>query len=91
MVIDHVDESNDEFVIQNTLLNRGGPALRIPRQNRYYADYESMLRCYDENYGDYVYKGENKEYMLLANEKCGTMDSDVWYLLPQAYSISLSE
>jgi hypothetical protein len=89
MVLDHVDNSTDEYVLQNTSFDIGGPVLRIPKTQAYYVTGDVMFKnCYGP--GEYKFYGKKGEFMSLANERFGnTMKPKTWYLLPQAYSITL--
>jgi hypothetical protein len=94
MILDRVE--NDKYVLQNTLhsseldSSQNLPLLRIDRQKRYFADYQSMLGHFDRNQGDFIYRGANNEFMLLTSAGEPTMNKEEWYLLPQAYSITLT-
>ena len=86
MVLDRIE--NSEFILQNTLIDHSGSQIRIPLTREYYASYEMMEDCYN-CYNDYVYYGDNNEFLALVNEQFN-MDTEKWYLLPQAYSITLT-
>ena len=94
MILDRVE--NDEYVLQNTLhsskiaSSQNRPLLRIHRKKRYYADIETMLKFYDGNQGDYIFRGENKVFGLLTSAGQPTMNKEEFYLMPQAYSITLT-
>ena len=89
MVLDHVDESTEQYVIQNTDFGNGGPVLRVPKTRAYYA-YGDYMYKNQHGPGEYYYR-ENGMFMWLANERFGnTMQPKTWYLLPQAYSIVLT-
>ena len=89
MVLDRVDDSSNEYIIQNSDFDRGTPVMRIPKAREYYANEEVMLEN-NIGPGEFKYKGPNGECMSLVNEDFGdTMKSNKWYLLPQAYSITL--
>ena len=89
MVLDHVDNSTDEYVIQNTDFQHGGAVLRIPKTREYYASEDVMLQNRNQ-YGEFKYYGQNGEFMWLVNEDFGnTTKQNSWYLLPQAYSLTL--
>jgi riboflavin synthase len=88
MILDRVE--NDEYILQNTL-HKGEieesqriPLLRIDRQKRYY---DGFFHLY--NNGDSITK-PNGEFLLLTNEDCNSMNEGEWYLLPEAYSITLT-
>ena len=89
MVLDRIDDSRDEYVVQNTSFDIGGPVLRIPKSRAYYVTGDVMLK---NSYGpgEYKFYGRKGEFMWLANQHFGnTMQPNTWYLLPQAYSITL--
>ena len=89
MVLDRVDDSTDEYVVQNTSFDIGGAVLRIPKSRAYYVTGDVMLK---NSYGpgEYKFNGKKGEFMWLANERFGnTMQPNIWYLLPQAWSITL--
>ena len=88
MTLDHVE--NDEFyVLQNTDYKDSSPGnkfdyktqnepvsvLRIPLKHPYYASY-------------YEY-WDNNGKVKCVNDEIGNMETDTWYLLPQAYTIEL--
>ena len=90
MVLDRIDDVADEYVIQNTLISEGGSVLRISKSNAYYANENLMLRN-NPAPGEFKYYGRNGEFMWLVNERfANTMQPNKWYLLPQAYSLTLS-
>ena len=90
MVLDRVDDYTDEYIIQNTDFHHGGAVLRIPKTREYYAKEDVMLQN-DNGSGEFRFSGNNGEFMRLANEDFGdTMKKNTWYLLPQAYSITLT-
>ena len=41
-------------------------------------------------YKDLVYYGDNNKFCRLANEQFQNMKKEIWHLLPQAYSITLT-
>ena len=89
MVLDRVDDFTDEYVIQNTSFQHGGAVLRIPKTREYYASEDDMLQK-DNGSGEFRFSGNNGEFMRLVNEDFGdTMKQNTWYLLPQAYSLTL--
>ena len=91
MVLDRVDNSTDEYVIQNTSFQHGGAVLRIPKTRQYYVSEDVMLQNRNV-YGEFKYYGQNGEFMWLVNEDFGnTMKQNTWYLLPQAYSLTLKK
>ena len=88
MVLDRVDDSTNEYVIHNTSFDEGGPVLRIPKKNAYYTSIPNMMNL--NAAGRYKLNGQNGEEWTLVNENVGnTMKPKTWYLLPQAYSITL--
>ena len=86
MVLDRIE--NSEFILQNTLIDHSGSQIRIPLSREFYASYEIMEDCFN-CYSDYVYQGPNNEIIALMNEQFN-METEKWYLLPQAYSITLT-
>ena len=87
MVLDRVE--NSEFILQNTLIDHSGSQVRIPLSREFYASYEMIEDCYN-TYNDYVNHGPNNEIIALINEQFN-METERWYLLPQAYSITLTK
>ena len=87
MVMDRIE--NNEYILQNTLTDHSSSLIRIPQDRKYYADTAMMEDCLN-CYNDYVYYGDNNEVLELVNEKINGMDVARWYLLPQAYSISVT-
>ena len=88
MVLDRVDLSTSEYVIANTSFDDGGPVLRIHKKNAYYSSNPSMMKL--NTAGQYRFNGQNGEEWTLVNENVGnTMKPKTWYLLPQAYSLTL--
>ena len=89
MVLDSVDLSTDDYVIHNSLFDHGGPVLRIPKSREYYVNEDVMLKNH-KGRGEFKFYGKKGEFMWLVNENFGnTMKPNMWYLLPQAYSITL--
>ena len=94
MILDRIE--NDEYVLQNTLhsteiaATQNLPLLRIDRQRRYYAATATFYSCYDQNRRDFIYHGANNEFMLLTSAGHPSMNREEWYLVPQAYSITLT-
>ena len=89
MVLDHVDDITDEYVIRNSSFGHGGPVLHIPKTREYYVNEDIMLQN-NTGPGEYKYYGSNGKFMWLVNEDFGnTMKQKTWYLLPQAFSITL--
>ena len=87
MVLDRIE--NSEFVLQNTLTDHSGSQIRIPLSRDFYASEEMMEACFN-CYNDFVFYGDNNEFLTLANEQFNNMREENWYLLPQAYSITLT-
>ena len=93
MVIDRVDDSTDEYVIQN-YFDYGGTVLRIPKTREYYAN-EFMMLNNNPAPGEFKFYSQNGEFMWLVNEDFDStethrpMKQNTWYLLPQAYSLTL--
>jgi hypothetical protein len=89
MVLERVDDSTDEYVIQNTCFKHGGTVLRIPKTRECYVNEQMMLKN-NPAPDEFKFYGKNGEFMWLVNEDFGnTMKQNTWYLLPQAYSITL--
>ena len=86
MVLDRIE--NSEFILQNTLIAHSGSQIRIPVSREYYAVYEMMEDCYNR-YNNFVFYGDNNEFLELVNENFN-MKTEKWYLLPQAFSITLT-
>ena len=88
MLLDRIDDSTDEYVVQNTSFDIGGSVLRIPKSRAYYVTGDVMLK---NSFGpdEYKFYGKKGEFMWLVNERFGNMQPNTWYLLPQAYSITL--
>ena len=88
MVLDRVDDSTNEYVIHNTSFAEGGAVLRIAKNNAYYAYDQRMMNL--NAAGEFKLNGQNGEEWSLVNEFVqNTMKPKTWYLLPQAYSITL--
>lgn len=88
MVVDRIENSN--YIIQNNLISASGCSkLTIPVDQPYYADNNMMIYCYNR-YKDYVYHGDNGEFMKLVNERSNNMKEGTWYLHPIAYTIYLT-
>ena len=88
MVLDRVDDSTNEYVIHNTSFAEGGAVLRIAKNNAYYTCDQRMMIL--NAAGEFKLNGQNGEEWSLVNEFVqNTMKPKTWYLLPQAYSITL--
>ena len=88
MVLDRVDDQTDEYFVQNTAFDLAAPVLRIPKSRAYYVTGDVMLKN-TFGPGEYKFYGKKGEFMWLVNERFGNMQPNTWYLLPQAYSITL--
>ena len=93
MVLDRIeneaDYDNAEYVIHNTSFGHGGPVLKIPKTRAYYVN-EQMMLANRNGYNEYKFYGPQPgDFMWLVNERFGNMQPNTWYLLPQAYSITL--
>jgi hypothetical protein len=94
MVLDRVDVSTDEYVLQNSSFEDGGAVLRIPKTREYYVNEDVMLNN-NPAPGEFKFYGPKGEFMWLVNEDFGInethrpMKQNSWYLLPQAYSLNL--
>ena len=88
MVLDRVDDSTNAYVIHNTSFHDGGPVLRLPTKNAYYTTNPNMMNL--NAAGQYKLKFQSGEEWTLVNENGkNTMKPKTWYLLPQAYSLTL--
>ena len=87
MVVDRIE--NSEFILQNNLIDHSGTQIRIPLSREFYVSYGMMEDCFN-CFEDLVYFGPNNEFLSLVNEEFNNMKEDRWYLLPQAYSITLT-
>ena len=66
-----------------------GPVLRIPKSREYYVN-EDVKHQNNKGGGEFKFYGASGEFMWLVNKNFGnTMKPNTWYLLPQAYSITL--
>jgi hypothetical protein len=94
MVLDCVDDSTDEYVLQNSSFEHGGAVVRIPKTREYYVNEQMMLRN-NPAPGEFKFYGPKGEFMWLVNKDFGInethrpMKQNTWYLLPQAYSLTL--
>jgi hypothetical protein len=94
MVLDSIenefDYNNAKYVIHNTSFAEGGPVLKIPKTRAYYVN-EFMMRNNQTGPNEFKFYGPNpSDFMWLVNERVGNMQPNTWYLLPTAYSISLT-
>jgi hypothetical protein len=89
MILERVE--NDEYILQNTLFSselassQRLPLLRIDRHKHYY---DAMFDLNKNPSG--VVNRPNGERLLLTNEYGNSMNEEEWYLLPEAYSITLT-
>ena len=93
MVLDSIenefDYNNAEYVIHNTSFGEEGPGLTIPKTRAYYVD-ESVMFNNQTGPNEFKFYGPGPcDFMWLVNERVGNMQPNTWYLLPQAYSITL--
>ena len=92
MVLDRIDNPTDydkaEYILHNTSFAQGGPLLKIPKTRAYYVN-EFMMQNNQTGRNEFKFYGQNGEFMWLVNEKFRNMQPKTWYLLPQAYSITL--
>ena len=94
MILDRVE--NDEYILQNTLhsseiaSSQNDPLLKISRKKRYFTTPERLPIIYNHNEGDYVFKTANNESIYVTSTGQPTMKKEEWYLLPQAFSITLT-
>ena len=94
MVLDRVDDLTDEYVLQNSSFDHGGAVLRIPKTREYYVN-EFMMVNNNPAPGEFKFYGPNGEFMWLVNEDFDSTEThrpmmhNTWYLLPQAYSLTL--
>jgi len=88
MGLDRVYDFTNDYVVHNTSFDEGGPVLKIPKKNAYYTTNPNMMNL--NAAGQYKLNGQNGEEWTLVNENVGnTMKPKTWYLLPQAYSLTL--
>jgi hypothetical protein len=87
MVLDRIE--NKEYVIMNNSSVGGGPVLRIPKTRGYYV-HEGMMMQAIKIGNEYKLEGPNGEGWTLVNELYRNMKPNTWYLLPNAYSITLT-
>jgi hypothetical protein len=92
MVLDSIDNEFDyyraEYIIQNTSFENGGPVLKIPKTRAYYVN-ESIMRANQTGPNEFKYDNQNGHFLWLVNEEFENMQPETWYLLPQAYSVTL--
>jgi hypothetical protein len=93
MVLDRIENPADydkaEYVIRNTSFQHGGPVLKIPKTRAYYVN-ELMMLNNQTGPNEFKFYGPQPcDFMWLVNEKFGNMQPNTWYLLPQAYSLTL--
>merc|ERR1719215_1617252 len=94
MVLDRIENEADcnkaEYVIHNTSFEHGGSVLKIPKTRAYYVN-ESIMKANQTGPNEFkFYRPNPGDFMWLVNERVGnTMQPNTWYLLPQAYSITL--
>ena len=86
MTLDRIEK--DEYVLQNTKLSMDASVLRIKTTNSYYVT-EDVIRNFS-GLGKQPSYNVGGIFMDLVNETFGNMDIQKWYLLPEAYSLSLS-
>ena len=85
MVLDRIE--NNQFIIQTTEFSTdSGALLRVPISRPFYVTHE-MARHQFQLTGRYIYSTMS-EFMELVNERIGNMEVKIWYLLPQAYSLT---
>ena len=64
--------------------------MKIEISHPYYAPYPTVNSRYNANTKLSIFN-ENGMKMKLVNEFVGNMARDTWYLLPQAYSLTLTK
>ena len=64
--------------------------MKIEKSHPYYAPYNLTSSGYDPRTRESTFNG-NGIKMKLVNDQFGNMDYDTWYLLPQAYSLTLTK
>ena len=64
--------------------------MKIEISHPYYAQFGLVSSRYDSQTGKSIFN-ENGMKMKLVNDQLGNMDRDTWYLLPQAYSLTLTK
>ena len=84
MLLDRVE--NQKFILQNTKLSMDASVLKIKTSDPYYVSDHFILAQQD---GKFSFNSGNIS-MDLVNEVYGNMKKQKWYLLPEAYSLSLS-
>ena len=94
MVLDHIDNPDDndkaEYVIANTSFAECGAAIKIPKTRAYYVN-EAVMRYNRTGPDEFKFYGPKPgDFMWLVNERFGNMQPNTWYLLPEAFSITLS-
>ena len=94
MILDRVE--NDEYILQNTLFSSGiassqnDPLLKISRKKRYFTTQDRLAIFYNHDEDDYVYKPADNEFIYVTSTGEKTMNKEEWYLLPTAFSITLT-
>ena len=89
MVLDRIDKH--EFILQNTNLLMDAPVLRIKTSDPYYVTDSKLSDHFilNRQQGKLSFNSGNIS-LDLVNEKYCDMKQQKWYLLPEAYSLSLS-
>ena len=93
MLLDRVENYN--YVLQNTLIHNSGSKnfknqLKIPLDRPYYGSPEMMVHYNNLNNRYVICDDTGMVVAKLVNENYNVMMSGTWYLLTQAYSITLS-
>ncbi|CBY20715.1 unnamed protein product [Oikopleura dioica] len=87
MTLDRIEECN--YVLQNTMLSIDAPILRIKMDNPYYVTPERIYQKLSLKQESLIMLHDNVS-MDMVNENFGEMKKEKCYLLPKAYSLSLS-
>lgn len=87
MTLDRIEECN--YVLQNTMLSIDAPFLRIKMDNPYYVTPERIYQKLSLKQESLIMLHDNVS-MDMVNENFGEMKKEKCYLLPKAYSVSLS-
>jgi len=84
MTLDRVKKRN--YVLQNTMMSIDTPLLRIKRENPYYVT-DRHISMTSIGFGKPSYNVDGISMDLVNKD---IMETNWWYLLPQAYALTLS-